>query len=55
MFWTENYNYNIEVKGNERADKAAKLVPDLAPDKFKIPYSDLKFQIKISSLKMAKH
>ena len=37
--WTLSH---IGVRGNERADLAAKLVLDLTPDKSRIPYTDLK-------------
>ena len=43
---------HIGVKGNDRADSAAKSALDLTPDKYKIPYTDMKpkinrfFQIK---------
>ena len=30
------------IKGNEKADTAAKLALDIAPDKVKIPNTDLK-------------
>ena len=33
---------HIGVRGNERADSAAKSALDLTPDKFRIPYTDLK-------------
>ena len=35
-------NFHIGVRGNERADSAAKSVLDLTPDKSRIPYTDLK-------------
>ena len=37
--WTLSH---IGVRGNERADLAAKLVLDPTPDKSRIPYTDLK-------------
>ena len=33
---------HIGVRGNERADSAAKSALDLTPDKPRIPYADLK-------------
>ena len=33
------------MRGNERADLAAKSTLDLAPEKFNIPYTDLKPEI----------
>jgi len=36
---------HIGVRGNERADSAAKSALDLIPDKFQIPYTDLKPKI----------
>ena len=37
--WTPSH---IRVRGNERTDSAAKSALDLTPDKFRIPYTDLK-------------
>ena len=36
---------HIGVRGNERDDSAVKSALDLTPDKFKIPYTDLKPKI----------
>ena len=36
---------HIGVRGNHRADAAAKLALDLTPDKYNIPYTDLKPKI----------
>ena len=36
---------HIGVRGNERADLAAKSTLDLTPDKFRIPYTDMKLTI----------
>ena len=33
---------HVRLTGNEEADSAAKSTLDLTPDKFKIPYTDLK-------------
>ena len=40
--WIPSHN---GVRGNERADSAAKSALDLTPDKFRIPYTDLKTTI----------
>ena len=40
----------IGVRGNERADSAAKSALDLSPDNISIPYTDLKPQINNSFL-----
>ena len=37
--WIPSY---IGVRGNHRADSAAKSALDLTPDKYNIPYTDLK-------------
>ena len=36
---------HIGVRGNERADSAAKSALDLTPDKSRIPYTDMKTTI----------
>ena len=42
IFWIPS---QIGVRGNERAGSAAKSALDLTPDKFRIPYTDLKSKI----------